>query len=333
MNKARRGLWKCQCICGTIFVKTSSFLITHKDSYTCHCVKDLIGKTFGLLTVIEKAETVDGKPKYKCRCKCGNTKIIYSANLLSNSTTSCGCKIPNKNIDLIGKVFGKLTVRSFVATESKKAKHWLCECSCGKTIIATSSQLHNKKIPKTHCGCSGHNKINNTLLGNIFGELTVISQVKSNRGKKAWECLCSCGNRIISETSVLLSGEKTNCPKCSCGKTEALCINTIKRLTGLEFTKTRKYFSRYNYIEFDGLNEASNIAIEYNGEQHYIFPNFWHKTKEDFIKQYNRDVKKQNYCRENNIKLIIIPYTEQNNLEAFIKLEFSRLNLNNLFLV
>lgn len=56
---------------------------------------NLIGKTFGKWTVIEKAERPPtlspSKPLYwKCRCECGNIRIIPSHNLKGQNTRSCG---------------------------------------------------------------------------------------------------------------------------------------------------------------------------------------------------------------------------------------------------
>ena len=47
-------------------------------------------------------------------------------------------------------------------------------------------------------------------------------------------------------------------------------------------------------------------------------PNYWHKTKEIFELAQQRDKIKEQYCVENNITLIIIPYTEENKLKLFI---------------
>ena len=53
---------------------------------------DLTGKRFGRLTVIEEA----GRDKFhrtmwKCRCDCGNEKVIPYENLAKGDTRSCGC--------------------------------------------------------------------------------------------------------------------------------------------------------------------------------------------------------------------------------------------------
>lgn len=54
---------------------------------------DLTGKRFGKLTVLEFAYTEQKSRKsfWKCRCDCGNVKVICASNLKSGNTSSCGC--------------------------------------------------------------------------------------------------------------------------------------------------------------------------------------------------------------------------------------------------
>lgn len=58
-------------------------------------VKDYIGKTFGLLTVVDYAGTKDWKTCVSVKCSCGRTKIVKLSNLKSGVTKSCGC-VPNQ---------------------------------------------------------------------------------------------------------------------------------------------------------------------------------------------------------------------------------------------
>lgn len=57
---------------------------------------DLIGLRFGRLTVIEKADVI-GKGKrgsrsiYRCKCDCGNEKVVLRNSLVTGNTKSCGC--------------------------------------------------------------------------------------------------------------------------------------------------------------------------------------------------------------------------------------------------
>lgn len=53
---------------------------------------DLTGRTFGRLTVLSRAEnSKGGKPRWLCRCQCGNECIVHSSSLVSGNTKSCGC--------------------------------------------------------------------------------------------------------------------------------------------------------------------------------------------------------------------------------------------------
>ena len=49
------------------------------------------GKTFGLLTVLPEFKYIDGIPKNKCICKCGNITYVPTRDLNSGHTKSCGC--------------------------------------------------------------------------------------------------------------------------------------------------------------------------------------------------------------------------------------------------
>lgn len=59
--------------------------------------KDLTGKRFGRLTVIEYVGTKydknggNAKAQWKCKCDCGNIRVVNSASLLLGRSKSCGC--------------------------------------------------------------------------------------------------------------------------------------------------------------------------------------------------------------------------------------------------
>lgn len=68
--------------------------------------------------------------------------------------------------------------------------------------------------------------------------------------------------------------------------------------------------SKVVYIDFMIYKGKRKIAIEYNGRQHYSFVPFFHKTIDGFNKQLRRDKLVREWCKNNNIELIEIPYTE-----------------------
>lgn len=61
-------------------------------------------------------------------------------------------------------------------------------------------------------------------------------------------------------------------------------------------------------MEIDAFFPDLNLGIEYNGIQHYKFPNHLHKTKEEFEESLERDKLKLKLAKENNIRIISIPY-------------------------
>lgn len=53
--------------------------------------KDLTGKQFGRLTVIERIKHNNTLGYWICKCECGNEKIVPTNRLTQGMTKSCGC--------------------------------------------------------------------------------------------------------------------------------------------------------------------------------------------------------------------------------------------------
>ena len=86
------SLWKCQCDCGKITKVHSQALREHRViSCGCNKRKDLTGKRFGRLLVIERVGFINKRTYYKCKCDCGNVITVMAANLSRGTSNSCGC--------------------------------------------------------------------------------------------------------------------------------------------------------------------------------------------------------------------------------------------------
>ena len=59
-------------------------------------------------------------------------------------------------------------------------------------------------------------------------------------------------------------------------------------------------------------------VIEYNGRQHYEYTPYFHKSMDDFERQVKRDTELRNYCHDNGIRLLEIPYSVKN-INKFLK--------------
>ena len=149
------------------------------------------------------------------------------------------------------------------------------------------------------------------LTNQTFAYLTPISYVGQTKDRKAlWLCKCKCGNEIIISASNLKTG---NSKSCGCLKESAgeMKIREILEQQNIKF-ETQKTFETCRFIStnalarFDFYLPEYHILIEYDGIQHFIQRNNWEKL-EDVQK---RDNYKTQWCKENNISLIRIPYTD-----------------------
>ncbi len=119
-------------------------------------IKDLTGKRFGRLTVIEDSgKRRNGSVLWTCLCDCGKTAFVHSIYLTKGFTRSCGCLSVEvaKRIkrDLTGKRFGRLTVIKVSGKRAKSGIFWTCLCDCGKTTITRGTSLTAGNTRS--CGC------------------------------------------------------------------------------------------------------------------------------------------------------------------------------------
>lgn len=63
--------------------------------YSCSMLLDLVGKTYGRLTVIAKTDKPEGRKTrgsyWLCACSCGKNTVTSAAALRDGNAVSCGC--------------------------------------------------------------------------------------------------------------------------------------------------------------------------------------------------------------------------------------------------
>ena len=67
---------------------------------------------------------------------------------------------------------------------------------------------------------------------------------------------------------------------------------------------------RKSVLYLDFYIPSIRLAIEVHGEQHYKFNAYFHKSKADFLKSLARDDDKIIWCELNDIRLVILKYSE-----------------------
>lgn len=177
------------------------------------------------------------------------------------------------------------------------------------------------------CGCYAKQRAKETCLQYIagknklditnqkFGSLTALKPAnkKTSNGKtEIWICQCQCGTIVEVPVSHLKSGHTQ-----SCGCIRSRGERKIKQLlnehsipfkcewTG--FINNKCIADSGNYYRFDFYLPDYNCCIEYDGVQHFI-ENGW--TGSSLEERQKRDKFKDEYCKNNNLRIIRIPYTD-----------------------
>jgi Zn finger protein HypA/HybF involved in hydrogenase expression len=169
---------------------------------------------------------------------------------------------------------------------------------CGCSVCAGNKQLtteeYIKKARKKHSNI----RYDYSLVKYVNSEIKV--KVKCNK----------CGHIFDVEAGSHLCGQ--GCPKCNESKGE---LRVGKYLN----ENNIKYFSQYRFkdcrnklpLPFDFYLPEYNVCVEFDGEQHYTSDcYFGGKIRNNFERIKLHDNIKNDYCRNNNIKLIRIKYTE-----------------------
>lgn len=130
---------------------------------------------------------------------------------------------------------------------------------------------------------------------------------------------CECGEEFETTVNSFKSG-KTKCDKCSKRKSRyEIMTELFLKENNISFTMQKRFSDCKNILPlpFDFYIESKNILIEVDGEGHYKICNFNNCSKETAERTFNltkrNDEIKTNYCNNNNIKLIRIPYWEFEN--------------------
>ena len=98
---------------------------------------------------------------------------------------------------------------------------------------------------------------------------------------------------------------------------EKICCETMEKIYGVKFTTVRPTWltnpETGKPLELDCYNDELKIAVEYNGIQHYEWPNFTNQSQDEFIDQTRRDRLKLELCDQLGVYLITVPHTIQHN--------------------
>lgn len=326
--------FKCP-YCGKIF-ETDLGSVVSGHTKSCGCLRlnyyekmstDLVGKKYGKLEVLEKTDQREhGHIVYRCKCDCGQECFVESSELTTGSTESCGCSPKYKYTDLTNQRFGRLTA---IKDSGKRNDYrnilWLCKCDCGNTTYVSSNNLISGGT--CSCGClhkeilvqMGRNQLQD-LTGQRFGKLVVIgnSGERNYRNQVLWNCKCDCGNVCKKAGADLRAGSVISCGCVNHNYYENVIADILTN-HNIQYERQKTFKNCINpktnrHLRFDFYLQQYNLCIEYDGSQHFKKHKIW-DTRDPLENRQYRDAIKNQFCEDNNINLIRIPYTESKKID------------------
>lgn len=262
----------------------------------------------------------------KCGCKkCGQEKSSQT-KILQKEEIEEEFKNNLKNEDELIKVYRK--------TNDLGKQQWYGKIRCKKHGIfeTTKNNYVDNNYGCWRCGVEQRAKkhtLSKDTVKKDFEEnlkeneeLIKICQKKDNNGWNHWYATLLCKKcNTMFEISKSHHKAGKGCPKCSSSKGESK-IRKYLINNNIDFSEQYRFKDcKYKLqLPFDFYIPSLNLAIEYQGEQHYK-PIEVFGGEEAFKKQQRNDKIKKEYCQKNNIKLLEIPYTEYDNIEKILNKE------------
>jgi very-short-patch-repair endonuclease len=184
-------------------------------------------------------------------------------------------------------------------SKCKSEKSHNLQCHTKNDFIKKSKLIHNNRYDYS--------------LVNYFNTKTKVNIICKKHGK------------FIQAPDSHLSG--SGCPKCMNSKGEIKIENYL-------INNKIYYFSQYKFdnckfkrkLPFDFYLPDKNICIEFDGEFHYRNNEYFGGEKALKIQQLRDNIKNE-YCKNNNIELLRIKYTEIKNIENIINKKLNNITM------
>lgn len=150
----------CQCSCGKVVAKVLNSVLSERVRSCGHLysareerreipIKDIIGKTYGKLTIISVTKPLKDHYSFRkctCQCSCGREVNYFLYFVESGLVTSCAyCSRFSKRKEssyLFGETVGNLTIVGYAddpddESANNEERKLLLKCSCGHEFVNT----------------------------------------------------------------------------------------------------------------------------------------------------------------------------------------------------
>ena len=335
---------KIQCHCGEEFEESFNSFNSGNKKQECNLCT--IGRKLSSYTYNDVKNYIEIESKSGCKllsteytgyhdnlhiqCTCGDD-YFRSLNIFKGTVNQEGVK-------KCKKCTGAVIIPTFIDVQNDLKENDITlyetkyinqdtkmkiEYNCGFKAERTYSNIKKSNYKCPHCIKSGYGRNTEQLKNEIEditnGEYSLLSEYVKMVDKVIIRHNV-CGN-IYKVTSHKFLGVGNRCPNCANSKGETISkefldnlnVNNIGQYTFEDLVGLKGGLLRFDFAIFDKDNNLS-FLYEYDGEFHYKKMYKDH----DFEGQVYRDNLKNDYCKQNKLDLLRIPYWDFDNIEEIL---------------
>ena len=312
------------------------------NRYTFEDVKEFIEGELGNGCKLLSG-TYSYSQKLEIECKCG--EIFYTTFTKFKNRNKRQCNFCSKGhyltYDYILDFVNNNSECKLISTEFVKIfDNLIFECKCGKEFTTSFAKFKNRN--KRQCNDCGQ-IISNEKMSFNYDEIKYFIKISSKSNckllsefyincKTPLKIKCECGNSFKTSFDVFKFKFKRKCNQCTIQSTAEQVIEYWLNENNIYYTYQYRFPDcknihtlAFDFAIFDNIAKTKlKMIIKYDGEQHYK-PARFSKDKNKMLQIFNRtkfnDNIKNNYCQENNIQLLRIPYWDFSRIEKILNKE------------
>lgn len=301
--------------------RTGKFdIVGKRNKYTIQNIQKFIENN-GSKTKILSNEFIDNKTKMKFKCECGEIFELSWTHMLGTRKVTCNncgrertAKLNRIDYGKLCEIVENMGYKLITSKDKFTNKHKIdVEDSEGYRYSTSIYTLEtNKNV------CNKFNVKNNFLIHNICNyiknnnlpiDLVDKTERKVNVRNYYFEFYCcECGEIYKATLDQIRNSNRFRCNKCSLKQSNIeWLVEKYLILKDINYIKEKRFEDcrNKNPLPFDFYLEDYSCALEIQGSQHYYENEYFQQNLEERQKI---DKIKEEYCKNNGIKYIAIPY-------------------------
>lgn len=301
--------------------RTKKFdIVSNKNKYTIYNIQKFIENNGSKSKLLSNIFT-DNHSKLKLKCECGEIFEISWNHILSTKKFTCNqcgrermAKLNRNNYYDVYNRVKEIGYKFITPIEEFKNMHKIdVEDKEGYKYNTSIYNLENNKNIYSKFNVKNKYLIDNICnyikINNLPIELVDKTPRQVNVRKHYFEFYCcDCGNIFKATLEQIRYDNRFRCDKCSSKQStlewtveQYLILKNIKYIKEKRFKDCRNK----NPLPFDFYLEDFSCVLEIQGSQHYYENNYFQQTLEE---RQRIDKIKEEYCKNNNIKYVSIPF-------------------------